>query len=61
MISRVMFCVVMYATISGVTGMFGSSLPLCFVGSSCFINANCIYLRTLVPNTISISDDVRFV
>ena len=27
----------------------------------CFINVICIYLHTLVSNTISISDDVRVV
>ena len=35
--------------------------PTCFVGSSCFINVICIYLSTLVSNTISISDDIRVV
>jgi hypothetical protein len=32
-----------------------------FVGSSCFLNVICMYmyLRTLVSNTISVSDDVR--
>jgi len=30
----------------------------CCVGSSCFINVICVYLRILVSNTISISDDV---
>jgi hypothetical protein len=32
-----------------------------FVGASCFIYVICVYLRILVSNTISISDDVRVV
>jgi hypothetical protein len=35
--------------------------PISFVWSSCFIYLICIYLRILVSNTISISDDVRAV
>jgi hypothetical protein len=36
--------------------MFGSFLiPFCFVGSSCFINVICIYVRIPVSNTISVS------
>ena len=31
--------------------------PICFVGGSCCIYVICIYLRILVSNTISISDD----
>jgi hypothetical protein len=34
--------------------------PICYVGS-CFIYVICIYLRKLVSNAISISDDVRVV
>ena len=39
--------------------MFDSSFY--FVRDSCFIYVICIYLRILVPNTISISDDVGVV
>ena len=33
---------------------------LCFVGSSCLINVICIDSRTLVSNTMSISDENRW-
>jgi hypothetical protein len=33
--------------------MLDSSWHICFVGSSCFIYVNCIYLRILMSNTIS--------
>jgi hypothetical protein len=33
--------------------MLDSSWHICFVGSSCFIYVNCIYLRMLMSNTIS--------
>jgi hypothetical protein len=33
----------------------------CVVGSSCFIDVICIYLRILVSNMIFLSDDVRVV
>jgi hypothetical protein len=36
-------------------------VAICLVGGSCFIYAICMYLRILVSNTISISDDVRVV
>ena len=31
--------------------------PICYVGSSCYISVSCVYLRMLVPNTISISEE----
>ena len=30
---------------------------ICYVGSSCYISVSCAYLRMLVPNTISISEE----
>jgi hypothetical protein len=52
--------VVMSATISRVKRCW-ISLDICFVLGSCFIDVICIYLRILVSNTISISDDVHVV
>jgi hypothetical protein len=58
---HVLVRVVVYATILHENDILFVLIPTCFVGSSCFINVIYVYLRILVSNTLSKSDDVRVV